>query len=198
MASAEDEREVLAKDGVMRVMAPHVKIVPGGQEFFVQGADTVLEAALHAGLAIAYGCSSGSCGECKARVVAGRLKKVRHYDFRLTEAEKLQGCALLCCHTALTDLVIEAKVARGAAEIPPQSITAHVRKMEHLSEDVMLLEVLTPRTSRLRFLAGRALVRLGSETPGRSPAPCERHPVPRAAHRRQPILRLRFPPPAYR
>ncbi|MBI3373414.1 MAG: 2Fe-2S iron-sulfur cluster binding domain-containing protein [Betaproteobacteria bacterium] len=162
MASGEDEHEILAQDGVMRVMTPHVKVVPGGQEFFVEGADTVLEAALHAGLAMAYGCSIGTCGECKARVVAGSLKKVRHHDFRLTEAEKLQGCALLCCHTALTDLVIEANVARGAAEIPPQSITAHVRKMDPLSEDVILLEVLTPRTSRLRFLAGQsAIVELG-------------------------------------
>lgn len=162
MAGGDDEHDILAQDGVMRVMAPHVKVVPGGQEFFIEGADTVLEAALHAGLAISYGCSSGTCGECRARVVAGRLKKLRHHDFRLTEAEKLKGYALLCCHTALTDLVIEANVARGAAEIPPQSITAQVRKMDPLSGDVMLLEVLTPRTSRLRFLAGQsAIVELG-------------------------------------
>jgi CDP-4-dehydro-6-deoxyglucose reductase len=162
MAGGEDEREILAQEGVMRVITPHVKLVPGGQEFFVEGADTLLEAALHAGLAMAYGCSSGICGECKARVVAGRVRRVRHHDFRLTEAEKLNGCALMCCCTALTDLVIEANVARGAAEIPPQSIAAHVRKMDSLSEDMMLLEVLTPRTSRLRFLAGQsAVVALG-------------------------------------
>lgn len=162
MAAGEDERELLAQEGVMRVITPHVKVVPGGQEFFVEGADTLLEAALHAGLAMAYGCSSGVCGECKARVVAGRVRQVRHHDFRLTEADKLQGCALMCCCTALTDLVIEANVARGAAEIPPQSITAHVRRMDALSDEVMLLEIVTPRTSRLRFLAGQsAIVELG-------------------------------------
>lgn len=162
MAAGEDEREILAQDGVMRVITPHVKVVPGGQEFYVEGADTILEAALHAGLAMAYGCSSGICGDCKARVVAGRVRRVRHHDFRLTEAEKLQGCALMCCCTALSDLVIEANIARDAAEIPPQSITAQVRKMDNLSEDMMLLEVLTPRASRLRFLAGQsAVVALG-------------------------------------
>lgn len=162
MASSEDARQVLAQDGVMRVMAPHVKLVPGGQEFFVEGADTVLEAALHAGLGMAYGCSAGNCGECRARVIAGSLKQVRHHDYRLSEAEKAQGYALMCCCTALTDLVLEARVARFADDIALQSITAHVRRMDPLSADVMLLELLSPRTNRLRFLAGQsAQVELG-------------------------------------
>src|SRR5512147_2241968 len=75
MASSEDERQLLAQEGVMRVMTPHVKLVPGGEEFFVEGADTVLDAALHAGLGMAYGCSAGNCGECKARVLAGSVKQ---------------------------------------------------------------------------------------------------------------------------
>lgn len=156
MTVGDDAREIHAQDGVMRVMTPHVKVLPGGQEFFVEGADTVLDAALHAGIAMAYGCSGGNCGECKARVVAGSVRKVRHHDYRLTEAEKLAGWALMCSCTALTDLVIEAQVARFADEIPEQRVTAHVRRMENLSDEVMLLELLTPRTERLRFLAGQS------------------------------------------
>ena len=176
MAASDDEQNLLAQEGVMRVMAPHVKVTPGGQEFFVEGADTVLEAALHAGIAMAYGCSGGNCGECKARVVAGTLRQVRHHDYRLTEAERQNGWALMCSHTALTDLVIEAQVARFANEIPEQSITAHVRKMENLSDEVMLLELLTPRSNRLRFLAGQgAQVTLGgaSATWPIASCPCE-------------------------
>jgi CDP-4-dehydro-6-deoxyglucose reductase len=162
MTPSEDERQILAQEGVMRVMAPHVKVMPGGQEFFVEGADTVLDAALHAGLGMAYGCSAGNCGECKARIVAGSVKQVRQHDYRLSEAEKAQGYALMCCCTALTDLVLEASVARFADEIPQQSITAQVRRMDSLSGEVMLLELLTPRTNRLRFLAGQsAQVALG-------------------------------------
>lgn len=176
MAAGEDERAMLAQANAMRVIAPHVRVVPGGQEFFVEGADTLLEAALRVGLAMAYGCSSGNCGECKARVVAGRIRQVRPHDFRLSEAEKQQGFALMCCATALTDLVIEAAVARGSDEIPRQSIVAHVRKMDSLSDDVMLLELVTPRTDRLRFLAGQsAVVGLGgmSATLPIASCPCE-------------------------
>ncbi len=165
MAAGDDERAMLAQANAMRVIAPHVRVQPGGQEFFVEGADTLLEAALRVGHAMAYGCSSGNCGECKARVVAGRVRQVRPHDYRLTEREKQQGMALMCCVTALTDLVIEASVAHGAGEIPQQNLTAHVRKTDRLSDDVMLLELLTPRTSRLRFLAGQsAVVGLGGMT----------------------------------
>lgn len=103
-----------------------------------------------------YGCSSGNCGDCKARVIAGRVARTRPYDYRLTEAEKLQGYALMCCNTAVTDLVIESAVARGAGDIAHQSVTTHVLKMEPLSPEVMLLELVTPRTDRLRFLAGQS------------------------------------------
>lgn len=176
MSDSEDARRMLAEEGVMRVITPHVKVVPGGQEFFVEGADTILEAALHAGLAMEYGCSSGNCGKCKARVVAGSVQRVRHHDYVLTAAEKAQGYALMCVSTALTDLVIEAAVARTPADIPLQTVNAQVRKMDALSDAVMLLELVTPRTNRLRFLAGQSATLCvgGTRTPlPIASCPCE-------------------------
>jgi CDP-4-dehydro-6-deoxyglucose reductase len=175
-AESEGASRMLAQEGAMRVITPHVRVVPGGQEFFVEGADTILEAALHAGLAMEYGCSSGNCGQCKARVVAGRVKRVRHHDYVLTDAERTRGYALMCACTALTDLVIEAAVARTPAEIPVQTVTAQVRKLDSLSEAMMLLELVTPRTNRLRFLAGQSATLCvgGTRTPlPIASCPCE-------------------------
>lgn len=136
-------------------MAFRVRLAAGGREFPVEGAEPILEAALRAGLGVPYGCSSGNCGECKARVVEGSVERIRMHDYRLTEAEKLQGYALLCCSRALSDLVIEAAVARSAAEIPQQRVAAQVRRLEPLAADIVLLELVTPRSARLRFLAGQ-------------------------------------------
>jgi CDP-4-dehydro-6-deoxyglucose reductase len=136
-------------------MGFRVKLAAGGREFSVEGAEPILEAALRAGLGVPYGCSSGNCGECKARVLDGRIAPTRAHDFRLAEAEKLQGYALMCCSTALSDLVIDAAVAHGAAEIPAQRVAAQVRKLEPLAADMVLAELVTPRSSRLRFLAGQ-------------------------------------------
>ena len=144
-----------AKESYMRVMIAHVLVTPSQREFFVEGSDTLLDAALRAGLALNYGCSNGNCGLCKARVVTGQTKKVRSHDYVLSDADKRAGVVLMCSNTAVNDLVMEAEEAGSAQEIPLQQIAARVKKTERLSEDVMLLHLQTPRTRRLRFLAGQ-------------------------------------------
>ncbi|HKJ94946.1 MAG TPA: 2Fe-2S iron-sulfur cluster-binding protein, partial [Gammaproteobacteria bacterium] len=143
------------EDALLRMMAAHVRIRPSGHDFFVEGTDTLLDAGLRAGLALPYGCSNGACGQCKARVREGEVRKVRHHDYVFTESEKAQGYTLMCCHTALTDLIVETDEATRAADMPVQTIAARARKLEPLDEDTLLLHVRTPRTQRLRFLAGQ-------------------------------------------
>ena len=150
------------RDSFLRVMAAHVKIQPSGHEFFVDGADTLLEAALRAGLGLNYGCSNGNCGQCKARVVEGQVMKVRPHDYVLSEAEKSSGYALMCSNTAVTDVVIEAGEAELASDIPFQHITAHVKSIDQAGDDMLILNLQTPRNNRLRFLAGQnAILQLG-------------------------------------
>ena len=119
-------------DDMLRVMSAHVVVRPSRHEFFVDGADTILEAALRSGLALNYGCSNGNCGLCKARVVSGQVQKVRNQDYVLSEAEKQQGYTLLCSHTAVGDLVIEALESTEAGDIPPQQIVAQVKAIQAL------------------------------------------------------------------
>lgn len=151
----EEHHPLVVKDSFMRVMVAHVHLLPSRHEFFVEGSDSLLESALRAGLALNYGCSNGNCGLCKARVVSGQVKKVRNHDYVLSDTEKNDGTMLMCCNTAVTDLVIEAAEAGGAGEIPLQQISARVKTTQRLGEDIMLLHLQTPRTRRLRFLAGQ-------------------------------------------
>ncbi len=139
----------------MRIIAARVRTRPSGHDFVVEGTDTLLDAGLRAGMALPYGCSNGNCGRCKARVLEGQVQRVGHYDYVLSALEKKQGYTLMCCHTAVTDLVIEIHEARSAKDMPVQSINARVRKLEPLGPDVMLLHLRTPRTDRLQFLAGQ-------------------------------------------
>jgi CDP-4-dehydro-6-deoxyglucose reductase len=143
------------KDSVLGIMTHHIHLLPGRRDLVSEGADTLLEAALRAGLALNYGCSNGNCGLCKARVISGAAKKVRHHDFVLSQTEKATGHILLCSYAAETDLVIEAIEAGGTRDIPVQHIAARIRAIEHLRDATLLLHVQTPRTQRLRFLAGQ-------------------------------------------
>jgi CDP-4-dehydro-6-deoxyglucose reductase len=163
-------------DDMLRVMSAHVIVRPSRHEFFVDGADTILDAALRSGLAMNYGCSNGNCGLCKARVVSGQVKKVRHHDYVLSEAEKRQGYTLLCSHTAVGDLVIEALESAEPADIPQQQIVARVKAVQALGDDLMLLHLQTPRTNRLRFLAGQHLTLTAGEASAQLPiasCPCD-------------------------
>lgn len=174
----ETEHHLLAvKDSTMRIMIAHVLVMPSHREFFVEGSDTLLDAALRAGLALNYGCSNGNCGLCKARVITGQAKKVRSHDYVLSETERNAGVVLMCSNTAVNDLVIDAEEAGSAREIPLQQIAARVKKIERLTDDVMLLHVQTPRTRRLRFLAGQYVtLQTGDAPPADYPVascPCD-------------------------
>jgi CDP-4-dehydro-6-deoxyglucose reductase len=152
-------------EGYMRIVSAQVRLQPSGHEFFVEGADTILEAALRSGLALNYGCSSGNCGLCKARVVSGETQRVCHHDYSFSEAEKGMGYILTCSHTAVTDIVIEALEASRPGDIPLQVIEAKVKAIEPLGDALMRLHIQTPRSNRLRFLAGQSVsLDLGDST----------------------------------
>jgi CDP-4-dehydro-6-deoxyglucose reductase len=176
--------DVVALDAMLRVMSAHVTVKPSGREFFVEGSESLLKAALRAGLAPNYGCGNGNCGLCKARVVAGETRDVSPSDYRFSEAEKAQNHVLMCSCTALSsDLVLEVLEAGAPEDIPEQRIVAKVRRIDALNDDVMRLHLQTPRSNRLRFLAGqrvtlgiRAGVGDGSDVHGEFPVascPCD-------------------------
>ena len=139
----------------LRVMSAQATVIPSNHEFFIEGAESILEAGLRGGLALNYGCSNGNCGLCKLRVVSGEIRRIRHHDYSLTEAEKGLGYILGCCNTAMSDVVLEADEASGSGDIPMQNIPLRIRKIDHPNPKVIIVSTRTPRTSRLRFLAGQ-------------------------------------------
>lgn len=168
---------LLVRDNLLRVAAAHVTVLPSGHDFFIDGPDTLLEGALRSGVPLNYGCSGGNCGLCKARVVSGQIKKTRHHDYVLSDAEKAQGYVLLCSNTAVTDVEVEASVAGGVQDIPFQEISATVKSLSLLNPNMVLLHLQTPRSSRLRFLAGQYVnLRLGKSLSADLPiasCPCD-------------------------
>lgn len=136
-------------------MAGHVIIQPSGHDYLVESKETILESGLKAGLALAYGCSNANCGLCKAKLISGEVVKTRRHDYTFTEAEKGQGYFLMCANGLVSDVVVEAPEACGSGDVPVQEVLTRVTKLENPSETVVILHLKTPRTQRLRFLAGQ-------------------------------------------
>jgi CDP-4-dehydro-6-deoxyglucose reductase len=145
-------------DDMLKVMSAQVTVRPSGRQFTVQGHDSLLQAGLHAGLKLDYGCGNGTCGMCKVRVISGEVARLQPTDYRLSEAEKAQGYTLLCAHTAASsELTLQTLEAEGPQDMAPQQIVATVRRVRPLAADTWLLHLQTPRSHRLRFLAGQSV-----------------------------------------
>lgn len=133
-----------------------IRVAGSGHSFEAVSDETLLEAALRSGLNIRHHCASGTCGECKGRLLEGTLGRIDFHDYVLSEAEKLQGHFLLCRAHAATDMLIEASEARTSADIPRQSVQTRLIKVERPADDYLVAQVRTPRTMTLRFLAGQS------------------------------------------
>lgn len=154
---ADDSTGFIAREAFLRVMAAQIRILPSGHEFFVEGSDSILEAGLRGGLALNYGCSNGNCGLCKCKVLSGEVKKIAAHDYVFSETEKALGYILACANTAITDVVLEGVEANSSSDIPLQEVEVKVKKIDTINDRVLILHARTPRTMRLRFLAGQYL-----------------------------------------
>lgn len=133
----------------------HVLIENSGHTFDVRPSQTVLEAAIEAGINMPYGCRNGACGACKGKVLTG---KVMHDDYQgnaLTDDELAAGMALFCCARPLEDLVIECRQIDMVQGIKPRILPVRVQHKELLGDDVMVLHLQLPATEQLTFMAGQ-------------------------------------------
>ena len=145
-------------DDMLKVVSAQVTLRPSGHQFVVEGHDTLLQAGLRAGMKLNYGCGNGTCGMCKVRVISGEVAKVMPFDYPLSEAEKQQGYTLMCAHTAASsEITFETLEAQGPEDIAPQQIVTSIRALRELAPDTRLLHLQTPRSHRLRFLAGQSV-----------------------------------------
>lgn len=130
---------------------------PGAHPVPARAEETLLEAGLHAGLALPYDCRAGGCGICACTVLNGRVDLGDYQPAALTEAMRARGQALMCCATALEDVEIEvaAPALAGTAAAAPGCWRATVERMERLAPDVVRLWLAPPEGQRITFTAGQ-------------------------------------------
>jgi CDP-4-dehydro-6-deoxyglucose reductase len=138
-------------------MTHRVTLHPSASGFDCAPGQAILKAGLAAGLRLPFSCRSGMCRTCKGRVVSGQVDFGDAHVKYLSEAERAQGHALLCCATPLSDLVIEAREVRKAGDIQIRTLPCRVQKIERPTDDVVILYLKLPTNERLQFLAGQYL-----------------------------------------
>jgi NAD(P)H-flavin reductase/ferredoxin len=141
----------------MTAVAFEVQVVPRGITFGVARGETVLQAADRQGVSLKYGCRHGNCSTCKYLLVEGEVDHGPASPYSLSESEREEGWALLCCAVPLEDLVIEDTApldGRAYPVITPSVRLAMVEEVEPLGGEMIRL-VLAADADPLPFYPGQ-------------------------------------------
>jgi CDP-4-dehydro-6-deoxyglucose reductase len=130
-----------------------VTLTPSGRTFTAAAGQTVLGAAIAAGVPIPYSCKNGMCRTCLGRVASGAIDPGDVSPETLGRDERQQGYALLCQARPLSDCTIEVTLAATTAPLP-QVFPARVARLEIIN-DIAVVALRLPMNKSLRFEAGQ-------------------------------------------
>ena len=109
-----------------------------GQTVPVQGKETVLQAALRAGIDFPYSCRVGGCGSCKCQLASGQVRELTESGYLLTDSELQQGYILACQSVPLTDVQIAVRLPKTA---PRRQVGGKIVAQTRLTHDIVRLDV---------------------------------------------------------
>ena len=136
-------------------MTFQVTIAPSQHQFTVTAEQTVLDAALAAGILLPYSCRSGACSTCKAKIVSGTIQPVPSAEVVLSPEEREAGYTLLCQARATSALVVESREIRLASDIQVRKLPSRVTSISRPAADVAVLQLQLPATETFKFYAGQ-------------------------------------------
>jgi NAD(P)H-flavin reductase/ferredoxin len=111
--------------------------------------ETVLNAALRAGIAFPHSCKVGGCASCKCQLVSGKVRELTDKAYLLNTEEIRNGYILGCQSIPQTDVVVKLPVN----PLANQHIAGKVVRQSMLTHDIG--EVFIALDEPVRFLPGQ-------------------------------------------
>ncbi|MDE2371206.1 MAG: 2Fe-2S iron-sulfur cluster binding domain-containing protein [Burkholderiales bacterium] len=138
-------------------MSHQLTIEPLGQTLDVEEGQTILDAALRAGIFLPHACCHGLCATCKIVVTDGEVDHGEASNFALMDYEREEGQALACCATLQSDVVIEAdiEVDPDSLGLPVRDYAGRVSRIEDLTPTIKGVWIEIDGDEGLRFQAGQ-------------------------------------------
>jgi phenol/toluene 2-monooxygenase (NADH) P5/A5 len=119
-------------------MSYELTIEPLGQTIEVEDGQTILDAALRAGIYLPHACCHGLCATCKVQVLDGDIDHGEASTFALMDFEREEGKTLACCCRLESDTVIEAEIEEDpdSRNLPVQDYDGEVVRIENLTPTI--------------------------------------------------------------
>lgn len=150
-------------------MSYTLTIEPLGQTLDLEEGQTLLEAALRAGIYLPHACCHGLCATCKVQVTDGEVDHGEASNFALMDYEREEGKCLACCAVPLSDVTIEAEIDEepDALNLPVHDHCGTVTRIENLTPTIKGVTLALEQP--LAFQAGQYInLRVPSESAPRA------------------------------
>ena len=106
-----------------------------GQTVAVEAKETVLHAALRAGIDFPNSCRVGGCGACKCKLASGRVTELTETSYLLSADELDDGYILACQSVPRSDVQIEVDLSAQAG------VSGRVIEQRKLTHDIVELRI---------------------------------------------------------
>jgi len=118
------------------------RLAAGGEEIVVKAGDNLLKAALEAGVPWPHNCRVGSCGQCRARLVEGKIKPLNDFSYVLDEKD-LDAGMILACQTCLrSDVTVEVAMDRPPAPLSAaKTLPGRIASTRSLTHDILEVDI---------------------------------------------------------
>jgi len=136
-------------------MTFQITVQPSGHQFSCESDETILSAAIRAGIGLPYGCKNGACGSCKGKVIEGAVAHKPYQQRALPREETIQGYSLFCCAVPESELVIEAREVAGNSDYPVRKMPTRVIAIHKAAPDVAIVTLQLPANEALAYRAGQ-------------------------------------------
>lgn len=138
---------------------PFVKL-SNGRLFTASTGDSLVDAALLAGITLPHSCKTGRCSTCKCKVRQGKTVSLQT-ETGLTDAEKANGWILSCVRAAQSDVTLEVEDLGDLLLPPSKTLPCRVSGLERLAVDVIRVTLRLPPSADFKAIPGQYIDIIG-------------------------------------
>jgi len=151
-------------------MRARITLLPTGQVVGTEENETILDAALRAGINLPHSCKAGHCASCRAKLIDGKIRyRFGERPLGLMAQEERDGYVLLCqALSAASEVSVQVREIKPAPEIQVRYLPCRIDRLQPLASDVMAVFLRLPAKELFAFAAGQYVDVMLSENRRRS------------------------------
>jgi len=136
-------------------MNHQVEIADTSERFAAEPGESILDAALRAGVAFPYSCQAGNCGTCKCEYLTGEIFELEHSEHALKPEERARNVILACRTQVWGDVAVRRIEAEELVLHPSRVMRCRVVRLERLTHDIRELRLSVESGGPFTFTAGQ-------------------------------------------